>query len=178
MKPKSSTLPSLVVNDTTVEIKSSKNQTELYREITNKKIRELGEKFYQTKAFLERLDLNRKNLIGFAEYLAQKYQDKLMSKKLPPQTKRMKEALYCWYVEHFYDEMLDFRSSFFEDLRVFKLLPKEEKKEKKRKKKEIIFNLKNDEKQDWFKIDDLNDDNMFDYSDIDDINQEDFDIFG
>lgn len=95
----------------------STEQTKRIRSTINSKIRELGDKYYKTKAFLERMNFHRDDLYRLGKYLEELYKNKKKGVHLQVQTKRSKEALYCWFAEHFYNELLNMNSSFWVKLK-------------------------------------------------------------
>ena len=76
----------------------------------------LGDKYYKTKAFFERLNIRRDNLFFLGKHLEEQFKPIKKGIHLQAQAKRMKEALYCWYAEHFYDEIFESSPLFYEAL--------------------------------------------------------------
>lgn len=92
------------------------NQTMNIHNKTNTKIRELGDKYYETKKIFDRLKIQRDNLFVLGKYLEEEYKDKKDGIKLQSQMKRSKDALICWFSEFFYDEMFDPKSKILQRL--------------------------------------------------------------
>lgn len=90
-----------------INVSSNSEQTQRIREKINIKIKELGDKYFQVKALFDRLNLRRDHLFYKGKELEQIYKDKKKGIHLQTQCCRMKEALYCWYAEHFYKEIFE-----------------------------------------------------------------------
>lgn len=106
----------LYIKDNYLNWMPESEQTNRMRSKINKKIRLLGDKYYKTKALFERLNFNRDILFLLGKFLEEKYHDTKQGIHLQVQTKRAKEALYCWYAEHFYDELFNDNSDFWKTI--------------------------------------------------------------
>lgn len=106
----------LYIKDNYLNWMPESEQTNRMRSKVNKKIRLLGDKFYKTKALFERLNFNRDILYLLGKFLEEKYHDTKQGIHLQVQTKRAKEALYCWYAEHFYDELFNDNSEIWKTI--------------------------------------------------------------
>ncbi|KAK8897439.1 hypothetical protein M9Y10_015387 [Tritrichomonas musculus] len=81
------------------------SQTQRIRDTTNQKIRELGNKYYLTKFLFEKLNIKRDDLYAFGKKLEDDFKDIKNGLHLKNQCKRMKELLYCWFAEHFFEDI-------------------------------------------------------------------------
>lgn len=81
------------------------DQTQKIRNRTNMKIREFGNKYYQVKGILDRMNIKRDALFYIGKELEKQYKNQKKGIHIQTQCKRMKEALHCWYCEHFYKEL-------------------------------------------------------------------------
>lgn len=71
------------------------------------KIRKLGNKYYEIKNILEKQNLHKVTLFFFAaKEIESHHKDPKELIPLQNQIKRMKESLYCWFTEYFYDEIM------------------------------------------------------------------------
>ncbi|KAK8888831.1 hypothetical protein M9Y10_033571 [Tritrichomonas musculus] len=80
-------------------------QTKNIREKTNERIRALGNKYYVIKSLFEQSSLKRDAIFSFGKQLENEYKTIKKGIYLQNQSKRMKESLYCWYAENFYEEI-------------------------------------------------------------------------
>ncbi|KAK8841628.1 hypothetical protein M9Y10_027253 [Tritrichomonas musculus] len=85
-------------------------QTKRIRKKTNLKIEELGDKYLLIKDLFEKLRIKRDELYYFGKQLEMEFKEIKKGIHLQNQIKRMKEALYCWYAEHFFTEIYQFNS--------------------------------------------------------------------
>lgn len=81
------------------------DQTKNIRNDTNKRIKELGNKFYAMKNLFEKMNLKRDDLFYFGKQLVDEYKGIKNGIHLQNQKKRMKDALICWYCENFFDDI-------------------------------------------------------------------------
>lgn len=87
------------------------SQTQNIRDNTNKKIRQLGNKYYIIRNLFDRLNLRRDDIFFFSKIyffskiLEEEFKDLKNNIHIQNQTKRMKDAIYCWYAEFFFDEL-------------------------------------------------------------------------
>lgn len=102
-------------------------QTQKNRDKLNTKIRLLGDKYYKTKAFFERLNIHRDNLFFLGKHLEEQFKQIKKGIHLQAQAKRMKEALYCWYAENFYKEIFESSPLFYEALNPVITIPEQKK---------------------------------------------------
>ncbi|KAK8844337.1 hypothetical protein M9Y10_024551 [Tritrichomonas musculus] len=82
------------------------SQTKNIRNDTNQKIRQLGNKYYSIKAIFEQLNLKRDDLFKVGKELEEEFREIKIGIHLQNQKRRMKEALYCWYAENFFSEIV------------------------------------------------------------------------
>lgn len=91
-------------------------QTKSLRDKTNEKIRLLGKKYYIIKEIFDKLNFKRDDIFIIGKELEDEYKDVKQNIHLQNQTRRMKEALYCWYAEHFFNEISIPNSVFLNNL--------------------------------------------------------------
>lgn len=82
------------------------NQTKNIRDKTNKKISNLGNKYYTIKNILEKMNIKRDDLFMIGKDLEKEYKDIKRINHLQCQQRRMKESLYCWFAENFFEEIV------------------------------------------------------------------------
>ncbi|KAK8900146.1 hypothetical protein M9Y10_002469 [Tritrichomonas musculus] len=80
-------------------------QTQTIRDSANKKIRMLGNKYYNVKLLFEQLHLKRDRLFLVGRELEEEFKSKKKVGHLLTQAKRMKECIIAWYTEFLYDEI-------------------------------------------------------------------------
>ncbi|KAK8900000.1 hypothetical protein M9Y10_002323 [Tritrichomonas musculus] len=80
-------------------------QTIKLRDKTNEKIRLLGNRYYIIKTLFDKYNFKRDDIFLIGKELENEYKDVKENIHLQNQLRRMKEALYCWYTEHFFDEL-------------------------------------------------------------------------
>lgn len=97
-------------------------QTKSLRDQTNKKIRELGGKYYDVKNKLDKLKVHRDILFSLGKELESELKNENKKIHLQTQYKRMKESLIVWFTEYFYDELLMPNSPIIERLLVLEKL--------------------------------------------------------
>lgn len=107
----------ICVKDNTPKIINGNSQTEILRDQTNKSIKELGNKYYQIKYILERINIHRDALYNIGKRLEEEYKKLKYIKPLKAKQRRMKDSLYCWYAENFYNEMIQPNSFFIEKIK-------------------------------------------------------------
>ena len=80
-------------------------QTSKMRDITNAQIRDLGEKYYQTKLLFDKLKLSRDYLFYIGRQIENEFKDSKKIIHLQTQQYRMKESLVCWFALNFYEDI-------------------------------------------------------------------------
>lgn len=95
----------LYLKDSHASYTPASDQTRKNRDKINNKIRELGNKYFNVKAIFDQLSLRRDHLYIKGKELVEIYKDLKPGLTIQTQSCRMKEALYCWYAEHFYQEI-------------------------------------------------------------------------
>lgn len=88
------------------------NQTANMRNSINERIRNLGNKYYNMKNLLEKLNLKRDFLFLLGKRLVEEYKDIKIGINLQTQQRRMKEGLIAWFAEFFYDDIFNPDSEF------------------------------------------------------------------
>lgn len=82
------------------------HQTQNMRDNINSRIRYLGKKFYEVKKIFEQMNIHRDILFQVGKDLEKEFQDIKVGIKLAATSRRMKEALLCWFCDYFYDEII------------------------------------------------------------------------
>lgn len=80
-------------------------QTINIREKTNQRIRDLGDKYFMIKTLFDKYSLKRDAIFTIGKQLEEEFKNIKNGIHLQNQAKRMKEALYCWYAENFFEEL-------------------------------------------------------------------------
>lgn len=107
----------LYLKDTHVNWSPASEQTRKIRDRINLKIKELGNKYFQVKALFDQMNLRRDHLFLKGKELVELFKDQKPGLHLQTQSRRMKEALHCWFAEHFYQEIFDQDPIFLEFLK-------------------------------------------------------------
>lgn len=87
-------------------------QTKNIRKITNEKIRYLGDRYYKIKNLFDKFKFKRDDLFIIAKDFEKEYKNIKPNIHLQNQFRRMKEALVCWFCEHFFEEIVKPNSAF------------------------------------------------------------------
>lgn len=82
-------------------------QTMNIREDTNQKIRLLGNKYYVIKNLLDQMNIKRDDLFQVGRELEEELKDQKNIYHLQKQKRRMKDAIYVWFTENFFIEILE-----------------------------------------------------------------------
>lgn len=82
-------------------------QTMNIREDTNSKIRLLGNKYYVIKNLLDQMNIKRDDLFQVGRELEEELKDQKNIYHLQKQKRRMKDAIYVWFTENFFIEILE-----------------------------------------------------------------------
>lgn len=135
----------LYLKDKNMRMMQTTQQTKNIQDATNKKIKDLGNKFYQIKNLFDRMNLKRDDLYILGKRLEEEFKNEKKDIKLQNQKKRMKDSLICWYAEFFYHEILDINSSVFQQLFQLSLNPNFESNESKYKNAKPVKNKKKNE---------------------------------
>ena len=106
MKHKKEINSFICANNDSSEIISQNSLTDKLRDQTNKSIKELGDKYYQIKLILERINIRRDVLYDIGKKLEEEFKRIKYIVPLKAKNRRMKDSLYCWYTENFYNEMI------------------------------------------------------------------------
>ncbi|KAK8861083.1 hypothetical protein M9Y10_012778 [Tritrichomonas musculus] len=96
----------LYVNDSHSNWIPATDQTQYIRDRTNQKIKELGKKYYYIKSLFDSMGLQRDNLFYLARKLETQYEERKPGIHIPASCKRMKDAIYTWYADNFYTEIV------------------------------------------------------------------------
>lgn len=95
------------------------SQTEILRNQTNQTIRELGNKYYQVKSILEKINIRRDSLYDIGKKLEEEFKKVKYIKPLLSKNRRMKDSLYCWFAENFYYEIIQPNSLLIEKIKQY-----------------------------------------------------------
>lgn len=114
----------LVVNNLHSNFIPATGQTQFIRDRTNKKIKELGDKYYNIKSLFDSLGLQRDALFGLARKLEIKYKDIKPGIHIETRDKRMKDAVYTWFADNFYTEIFSNDARIIEELFAIRKVPK------------------------------------------------------
>ena len=106
----------LIIKKEQIKYFQPTKQTTNIREDTNTKIRDLGNKYFEIKNLIENLKIKRDDLFYFGKYLEKEYSNVKNGIYLQTQKRRMKDALYCWYTENFYEELMEPNSTLLHQL--------------------------------------------------------------
>lgn len=96
----------LIVNNLQSNWIPATHQTQFLRDRTNEKIKELGPRFYNIKNLFNSWGLQRDSLFNLARKLESQYYDKKPGIHIQTRDKRIKDAIYIWFAENFYNEIL------------------------------------------------------------------------
>ena len=80
-------------------------QTQKMREAVNLKIKQLGNKYYLIKNLFEKFDIKRDDLFYLGRQIENEYKGSKKCVHLQAQSKRMKEAIICWFAENLYEDI-------------------------------------------------------------------------
>lgn len=97
----------IYINKSEIKKSTITKQTKTMRENINSQIRSLDHKFYDLKNIFVKMGIHRDVLYYVGKELVEAYKNSKNGIFLQAKNKRMKEALICWYCQHFYDEIMD-----------------------------------------------------------------------
>lgn len=117
MKSRKKAIVILSIKQNKINLTKVSKQTQNLRESTNKKIKVLGNRYYEIKNIFNRLNLKRDDIFNFGKQLEYEYKYTKTGIHLQNQSQRMKDALFCWYAQYFYQELTEPNSVILEKLK-------------------------------------------------------------
>ena len=105
MKSNKNQLIVLYIKDKKISSMESSQQTKKIRNDTNQRIRDLGNRYFDVKNLFDKMNLKRDDLFCFGKQLVNDYKQTKEGIRLQNTKKRMKDALICWFAEHFYEDI-------------------------------------------------------------------------